>query len=450
MIRRSKAIPRSLLQSVLVWVAAGFASPALALDSHGFVERAVALIEAGEHALARNYLEPALIDFRLSAGERSRAYYLRGYSFFDQGMYVSAVKDYNRALEFHPGNPVVLSALAQMYLEGLGVAQNADIGVAFLEQAAQADHPPARMRLGVAYLRGLGVKQDVELAREWLTQAAEAGLAPAMVYLGLSYRAPYADPPVPGAARQWLEKARAAGSADAVAHLGFMAESGEGGETGPEEAIEHFKQAAAAGSGVAQARMAHAYLTGEGVEADPQRAVSLFRQAAANGHPTGYMGLGYVYETGTGVAQDGDEARRWYEKAAAAGMVDAQLHMAYLGLRRGDLDGQQQAGMWLSRAAAQNSVQALNDYAWLLATSEFDAVRNGQQALTLALQAVERKRSAAYLDTLAAAYAETGKFERAVATQREAMELAGDGDAALSEELERHLRAFEAGEAWRE
>lgn len=440
-----------------VWALAAFSSPAaLGFDSREYIERAVALIDAGRHELARVYLEPALIDFRLEPGERSRAYYLRGYSFFDQGMYVSARKDYNRALEFHPGNPVVLTAIAQLYLEGLGVEPDPKLGVAFLEQAVGADHPPASLRLGVAHLRGMGVEQDVDAAREWLTRAADAGLAPAMVYLGQSYRTPFADPPDPEAAREWFRKAAEAGAADAMAYLGFMAEAGEGRvENDPEAARGYFERAAEAGSAVAQAKMAHIYLTGDGVEADPHRALELFRQAADQGHPSAFMGLAYLYDSGTGVEPDPDQARTWYERAAEAGMVEAQLRMAYLGLTRGDLAGHQQAERWLARAAARNSVQALNDYAWLLATSPHGELRNGSQAVTLALQAVRRDRSPAYLDTLAAAYAEAGKFGQAVETQREALALAENGPAQpgkaqLIAELRTHLEAFEAGRPWRE
>ncbi|MFU8816922.1 MAG: hypothetical protein ACNA7W_16360 [Pseudomonadales bacterium] len=107
-----------------VWVLAAIASPAaLAFDSRGYIERAVEYIEEGRHELARSYLDPALIDFRLSSWERSRAYYLRGYSYFAERMYVSANKDYNRALEFHPGNAAAMTAVAQMHMEGLGLSQ---------------------------------------------------------------------------------------------------------------------------------------------------------------------------------------------------------------------------------------------------------------------------------------------------------------------------------------
>ncbi|MEQ8861759.1 MAG: tetratricopeptide repeat protein [Pseudomonadales bacterium] len=441
-----------LTHSFTIWALLAISTPAFAaaIDSRAYVERAGELIQAGRHALARSYLEPALIDFRLNAGERSKAYYLRGYSFYDQGMYVSALKDYNRALEFFPGNPVVLTAVAQLHLEGLGVDQNPLLGAAFLEQAAGAGHAPAAMRLGAAYLSGRGVDRDVPTARRWLTQAAQAGLAPAMVFLAQSYRAPFAEPPQPDEARAWYQKAHEAGARDALAYLGFMTETGEGGAADPEAARALFTEAAAAGSAVAQAKLGHLYLTGEGVGTDPERAHALFLEAAEQGHPTALMGLAYLYDSGTGVKADRGEALRWYEKAALAGVLDAQLRLAYQALAEDNLDGARRAEGWLARAAAQNSPRAINDYAWLLATSPFDEVRNGPQAVTLAMQAVGRERSPSYLDTLAAAYAETGKFDRAVATQREALKMADPENAELVGELRAHLDAFEAGKPWRE
>lgn len=431
----------------------GLAGPLAAAerDPRALVERAAELIEDGQFALGRTYLEPALIDYRLNPGERSRAYYLRGYSFYDQGMYVSAAKDYNRALEFYPGNPVVLTAVAHLHAQGLGVTRNPTLAAAFFEQAARAEHPPAYLNLGIAYLHGRGVQQDLETGREWLEKAAEAGLGSAMLHLGQSYRAPMADPPQPELAQSWYQRAAEAGESDALAYLGFMRENGElAAESQAAASDDYFARAAEAGSAVAQAKLAHMYLTGSGVDADPERAHQLFRQAADQGHPTGFLGLAYLYESGTVVERDEAEALAWYERAAAAGMVDAQLRLAYEGLRQGDLEGQRRAGQWLAEAAARNNPKALNDYAWLLATSPFEAVRNGPQAVTLALQAVGRNRSPSYLDTLAAAYAEAGKFDQAVATQQEALTLVPDEDVELAAELQRHLSAFEAGEPWRE
>ena len=65
--------------------------------------------------------------------------------------------------------------------------------------------------------------------------------------------------------------------------------------------------------------------------------------------------------------------------------------------------------------------RAFNNLAWLLATCPQSAVRDGGRALTLARQAGQMPGSDAVdtLSTLAAALAETGRFDEAVATQRQ-------------------------------
>ncbi len=83
--------------------------PSLAVANAGeLIEKAVQLIEDDRYSLARSYLAPALIDPCLPSGQRSRAYYLRGFSFAAQDLPVSALRDFNRALEFNPANPAVL------------------------------------------------------------------------------------------------------------------------------------------------------------------------------------------------------------------------------------------------------------------------------------------------------------------------------------------------------
>lgn len=79
-------------------------------------------------------------------------------------------------------------------------------------------------------------------------------------------------------------------------------------------------------------------------------------------------------------------------------------------------------------AAESGSDAALNGIAWLLATSSDASVRNGNQATVYALKsATNTKRLApAILDTLAAAYAESGNYSNAVAVQHEAIALLKD------------------------
>ena len=90
----------------------------------------------------------------------------------------------------------------------------------------------------------------------------------------------------------------------------------------------------------------------------------------------------------------------------------------------------------------------LNDRAWVLATAPDSSVRNGKQALADAKRACELsnwKRSDT-LDSLAAAYAETGDFDSAVKYQQQAINLAKSSsddeqkarDKALEADLKKH------------
>jgi tetratricopeptide (TPR) repeat protein len=64
---------------------------------------------------------------------------------------------------------------------------------------------------------------------------------------------------------------------------------------------------------------------------------------------------------------------------------------------------------------------AQNNLAWLLANCTQEPVRDGARAVALAQQIVASyPRDVAYLDTLAAAYAEVGRFEDAIRTAQEA------------------------------
>ncbi len=90
---------------------------------------------------------------------------------------------------------------------------------------------------------------------------------------------------------------------------------------------------------------------------------------------------------------------------------------------------------------------ALNNLAWIRATHSDPRFRDGPQAVTLAQRAVELSVSdASALDTLAAAYAEAGRFAEAVQTAKKALDLAVEqGNPALAESIRAKLRLYAAG-----
>jgi len=69
---------------------------------------------------------------------------------------------------------------------------------------------------------------------------------------------------------------------------------------------------------------------------------------------------------------------------------------------------------------APDDPAAANELAWLLATAPDALVRNGREAREMAEKLVARSRRINWLETLAAAWAETGDFPQAIAVEEEA------------------------------
>jgi tetratricopeptide (TPR) repeat protein len=106
-----------------------------------------------------------------------------------------------------------------------------------------------------------------------------------------------------------------------------------------------------------------------------------------------------------------------------------------------------------SLRAEPNQVLILNLAAWVLATSPDATVRNGAEAIELAERAVRLSGSQdpALLDTLAAAYAEAGRFPQAVQVARQALTLAAAQNRNhLTAVLPGRIRLYESGSAYRQ
>src|SRR5262249_26337697 len=132
------------------------------------------------------------------------------------------------------------------------------------------------------------------------------------------------------------------------------------------------------------------YARGDESPGDAPDVEQWWRQVAEEGSATLQCCLAEFYQFGHGVRQDEAEALRWYQQAATSGDLVA-----------------------LKRAA------------WLQATSANPRLRDGSSAVRFAEQAAAatKQHDPSILDTLAAAYAEAGQFEKAVRTQKEAVAL---------------------------
>jgi len=93
----------------------------------------------------------------------------------------------------------------------------------------------------------------------------------------------------------------------------------------------------------------------------------------------------------------------------------------------------------------------LNNFAWVLATSPEDKLRDGPRAIKLATRACEvtEYKRPHILSTLAAAYAETGDFDTAAKWSGKAVELGAD-DKEVDEQLKKELESYQQKKPWRE
>jgi Tfp pilus assembly protein PilF len=102
---------------------------------------------------------------------------------------------------------------------------------------------------------------------------------------------------------------------------------------------------------------------------------------------------------------------------------------------------------------APDSVEVLNNFAWLLATCAEEKFRDGAAAVQHAERACEltRFRRPIMMGTLAAAYAEAGRLQDAVAMGEKALALAGRlGQRELARKNEKLLKLYRAGQPYRE
>jgi TPR repeat protein len=205
------------------------------------------------------------------------------------------------------------------------------------------------------------------------------------------------------------------------------------------------------GNADAQCRLGDCYHFGEGVAKDEVEAVKWWRKAAEQNVPHAQANLGDRYYFGEGVAKDDVEAVKWWRKATEQNLAHAQVNlgMCYahgLGVAKDEVE----AINLYRKAGEGGEAGGFNNLAWILATSEKSAIRNGSNAVSFGEKAVAatKRKNPTFLDTLAAAYAETSQFEKAVKTEQEAIALVQTKEEANA--FRTRLRLYEAKEPYRD
>lgn len=149
-----------------------------------------------------------------------------------------------------------------------------------------------------------------------------------------------------------------------------------------------------------------------------------------------------------------DQAEPHFEKALKINPNLADAH-CYMGMLLYSSQRIQEALVEWREALRLNpkSAEALSQTARALSASPEASLRDGAEAVRLAEQAVQlsNSRVPAYLDSLAMAYAEAGRFTDAIATARQAQALATEqNNAQLAEDLGARLKLYEARQPYRD
>lgn len=104
---------------------------------------------------------------------------------------------------------------ADYYIKGRGVAKDINRGIEMCKQVAQANSPPAMLKLAHYYQDGSDMPYNPAVARYWYEQAAQFGVAQAQYALGQMLAQGEGGEADEAAARYWLEAAASTGYAQA-------------------------------------------------------------------------------------------------------------------------------------------------------------------------------------------------------------------------------------------
>ncbi len=148
------------------------------------------------------------------------------------------------------------------------------------------------------------------------------------------------------------------------------------------------------------------------------------------------------------------EAAELFEKTVTAATADPNIHCQFA-LALAHLQRTREAMSHYASALLlqQDLPAALDGLSWILATDANPGFRNGTEAVRMSEHACELtgRKDPALLRTLAAAYAEFGRFPEATATAQTAHDLAAQtARKALADECRRMLEQFQAAKPWRQ
>ena len=135
----------------------------------------------------------------------------QGKAFQEAGDYAAAMNAYREAA--NAGNGAAMTAIGQMYKDGLGVTTDDYLAFEWFRRGADAGDSAGMFCVGWGYYYGRGVEKSWTAALEWYLKAAEAGHSYAMYLVSEMYRYGQGTSMDIEKADEWYHKAVEAGYA---------------------------------------------------------------------------------------------------------------------------------------------------------------------------------------------------------------------------------------------
>lgn len=328
-------------------------------------------------------------------------------------------------------------------------------------KAAEAGNATTQSWYASALLYGGGeqVKRDSAKGIEFARRAAHGGDAWSARQMSFQRikEGDYAG------AEGWLLSSADAGDIDSIMQLANFYEHERPRVSGKiDRAVELYQMLARLGDEGASARQALARLAieGRGMPKDTAKAIQWLRADADKGNHESEVMLGMHYLEGHFGKVDESEGVRWLQRAMKAGHEDAfTAYSSWLFYTKDTAESRAQALDMLARAHADGNRSASNNYAWALCTSPRPEIYDAKRGLEASAKLGDVETlSPGWVDTVAACYAATGDFKRAVELQtRAARELAAFDTPAEAEKrkgkpagYQKRLDLYRAGKRYEE
>jgi len=391
---------------------------------------ATLLVRMGKPGEAVSYYEKA-IDLR---PDDAKLHNLLGLVLANTGRSADAIAQYRKAIEADPGDADSYAHL------GVALAQSGkpDEAITLLEKALERNpkDEAAESNLGAALAQKGLLEEAIAHCQKAL--ALDANDAQAHTNLAIAL----ANAGKPDEALRHFEKAAQLTPADASFQSNLGAALAQAGRIN--EAIPHFQTALDAHPGDVQAQVNLAIALSQSGKVD--QAIPHFQKAAqlAPGDP--------VIQTNLGAALVDrgrpDEAIPYLEQAVQAAPESPDAHY-HLGVAYAQKNRTANAvGEWRKCIDLDaNYVPGLYRVAEVLSSNPNPSLRNGSEAVDLAERAsrLTGGQQPTILDTLAAAYAESGRFPEAIDTARRALDIASrQNDRELAAGLKTRIALYEA------